>query len=524
MFSAQIHKSFYLGALILLVISLPFSIFTLSVAQITLMVNWILEGKFQQKWKLVKQRPSLWLISLFYLVHLIWMYGTSDLAWGMHDLRIKLPMLAIPMVIGTSEVINENKLKIILNFYIAAVLTASFISAYYIFGFDGKLIHTALDYSRYVSHIRWSLMVVLAIFVAIWQFDKTPEYYRWTFIPICIWLIIYVFILQALTGVVIFILASTILLIWTLFQYHHLMLRWFIVVIILTILLLTSSYIIHSYARFHTFDKIDSTSLEKHTSTGNLYFHDPKSKLVENGHYVNIYLCDIEMRESWNLRSELNYDGPTLNGEQVKSTLARYLTSKGLRKDSESMDKLTNREITYIELGKTNYIDTVKYSLYPRIYIAFWELYNYKNGANPTGYSISQRIEFLKTAFHIIKKNVWLGVGTGDIPDAFAEQYETDKSSLSMKNRGRTHNQAVTFIVTFGIVGFILIFISLLAPPFFEKKYSSYLFLCIFIIGMLSFLNEDTLETHQGISFFAFFYFLFLFAVNPSKSTHHVEI
>ncbi len=522
--SANLHNRIYIIALVLLVVSLPFSIFTLSVAQIILMANWILEGKFHQKLELVKRRPALWAIALFYLVHLLWMINTSDMAWGLHDLRIKLPMLVIPLVIGTSATINENKLKTILHFYIVAVLAGSLISAFSIFGFDHKLMHSVSDYSRYVSHITWSIMVVIAIFIIFWQFGKTSARYRWLFVPVCIWFVIYLFILQVLTGIVIFILTIPILLFWTIFQYHGLMLRWFIVVIILTIFLLTSNYLTHSYATFHTFDKIDPTALQDYTIKGNRYYHDTKSKIVENGHYVNIYICETELEKSWNLRSKLKYSGYTFNGEELKRTLTRYLTSKGLRKDSAGMNQLTDSEIKFIEWGKTNYIDTVKYNLNSKIYVTWWELYNYNNGASPSGYSVAQRIEAVKTAFQIIHKNLWFGVGTGDIPDAFAEQYVINNSSLPIKNRIRTHNQWITFMVTFGIIGFVIIIVSLIPPPILEKKFSHYLFFVIFIIGMLSFLNEDTLETHQGISLFAMFYFLFLFSAPPLKKDHHVEI
>lgn len=509
--------------MILVVVSLPFSIFLLSVAQIILTLNWIAEGNFHKKWEIAKHRPSLWIIVLFYLVHLLWMLNTSDLDWGMHDLKIKLPMLIIPLVIGTSEVIPINKLKTILSFYILAVLAASFLSAYYIFGFDGKSSHTIWEYSRFVSHITWSLMVVTAIFITFWLALKAQRLLRWLFGVTCLWLIIYLFVLQILTGITIFILTLNILLIWTIFHYHHLMLRWFLLIILLTIFILTSNYLVHSYARFHNFDKLDPATLERYTANGSPYSHDIKSKLVENGHYVNIYICESELETSWNLRSKLTYSGLTYNGEELKRTLSRYLTSKGLRKDSAGISKLTDSEIRFIEHGKTNYLDTIKYSLNPRLYIIWWELYNYKNGVSPTGYSVAQRLESLKTAFHIIKKQPWFGVGTGDIPDAFAMQYDSDNSTLSIENRIRTHNQFVTFAVTFGMIGFLIAVISLIIPPFIENKFSSYLFFVVFTIELLSFINEDTLETHQGISLFAFFYFLFLFSEGLSTTGHQLE-
>jgi hypothetical protein len=69
----------------------------------------------------------------------------------------------------------------------------------------------------------------------------------------------------------------------------------------------------------------------------------------------------------------------------------------------------------------------------------------------------------------------------------------------------------VTFFITFGIIGFVISMFSIFAPDFSEKKWHDYLFIVFLIIGMLSMLNEDTLETQTGVSFFMFFYALLLF-------------
>jgi hypothetical protein len=53
---------------------------------------------------------------------------------------------------------------------------------------------------------------------------------------------------------------------------------------------------------------------------------------------------------------------------------------------------------------------------------------------------------------------------------------------------------------------------ALIYPVFYEKKHKSMLFVIFFIIALLSMLNEDTLETHAGISFFSYFYALLLLA------------
>jgi hypothetical protein len=507
----KFHSTVYIIALVFIATSLPYSVFTLSVAQITLVVNWFVEANYVQKWKRLKQRPALWIISIFYFVHLSGMIYTSDFNWGFHDLRIKLPFLILPLVIGTSEPIGEKNLKIILNFFIAAVFVSSLISASIFLGVDGRPFHTPEQLSPFVSHIRWSLMIDLCIIVMFWLFNHTCSPYKWLYLVVIIWFISYIFMLQALTGVVVLIVTTIILLVRFVFLNHQLMLRWFVLVTLLTIILIVASYLTNAYARFFTFDRINPQTLDKYTLRGNPYNNDLDKKYVENGHYTYLYICVNELQESWQNRSKLDFFGKTTNNADLKLVLCRYLASKGLRKDSVGMSRLSDREIRLVESGITNYIDTLKYSLYPRIYRVIWELYNYHLGANPTGYSVSQRIEYVKTALHIIRSNFWVGVGTGDIGDAFKQQYITDKSQLKEEKRLRAHNQLVTFCTTFGILGLFLILLAMVGAPVFEKKYGDFLFITIFIITFLSFLNEDTLETHIGISFIATFYTIFLF-------------
>ena len=161
-----------------------------------------------------------------------------------------------------------------------------------------------------------------------------------------------------------------------------------------------------------------------------------------------------------------------------------------------------------------NYIFENKYAIYPKIYQVIWEIDVYKNGNNPAGNSITQRFEYLITAKDIIKKNFWFGVGTGDVKDAFKKQYELNNSRLPKKKRLRAHNQYITFLLTFGVFGFIIVLISIFYPIIKLKGFTHYLFIIFFLIALLSFINEDTLETQIGVAFFSYFYSLFLFGTN----------
>ena len=53
-----------------------------------------------------------------------------------------------------------------------------------------------------------------------------------------------------------------------------------------------------------------------------------------------------------------------------------------------------------------------------------------------------------------------------------------------------------------------------------EEWFKNYLFTFSFFIAFLSMINEDTLETQAGATFFAYFYSLFLFAY---KSKNQID-
>ena len=168
-----------------------------------------------------------------------------------------------------------------------------------------------------------------------------------------------------------------------------------------------------------------------------------------------IYICEVELRNEWNKRSTYYYDGKDKKGQNISQTLIRYLTSKGLRKDSIGVSKLTKEDIGLIEDGYSNYIFKRKLGIYPRIYQILWEIDTYKKQGNPSGHSITQRLEFQKNAIQIIKKNFWLGVGTGDVQQAFNIQYNISNSPLAQRWRLKAHNQLITFFLTFGVFGFL---------------------------------------------------------------------
>ncbi len=388
-------------------------------------------------------------------------------------------------------------------------------------GIIQKEINDYRDISIFISHIRFSLLIDVSIFYllySLWEdYNSIPISKKFLYSINILWLIFFLFVLKSLTGIVIFI---------TVFFYFLYIIfkndnnKKFKIIIsssFFIFLILITTWLINSIKNFYSI-KENISNLDKYTINNNPYFHDTLNKDIENGYYLWINICDKELEKEWNKKSNLDFWGKDNKGQYLRTTLIRYMTSKGLKKDSSGFSKLTNEDIKNIENGNANYLYAKKWSFYSRIHQLLWEIEQCKKNANKGGLSFMQRTEYIKTAFEIIKRHPLIGVGTGDVKDEFTLQYKISHSKLEPKYQLRTHNQYITFIVTFGIIGFLIIVLCFIFAIKYENKHKDNLFKIIFFIALLSFLNEDTLETHIGVSFFAFFFSFLMYGYkNNSK-------
>jgi hypothetical protein len=210
------------------------------------------------------------------------------------------------------------------------------------------------------------------------------------------------------------------------------------------------------------------------------------------------------MRREWNKKSWRPYDSLDYKGNALIFTLVRYLASKGLTRDSAGISKLSETDVHNIENGYPNYLYTSKAGMRTRVHELIWELDQVKLEQNPTGHSLAMRLEFWKTAWHIIKKDPVFGVGTGDVEQGFKAQYKEDQTALPARWQLRAHNQFLAVAVALGFTGLTLFILSFFSPFLFCKKHSLF-FILFMLIQFLSFFNEDTLETQAGVTFCVFF-------------------
>ena len=511
----QLHEQVYFYTLILIAISLPLSIFASSMFQIVLLINWLAEGRFREKWDRFKSNRALWIFLAFFLVHAIGLIWSEDPVYSMKDMRVKLPLLLLPLIVTTSVPLIRQQMDRILLVFALGVFAASMASVMKLLGWLPGEVEGYRDLSLFMSHIRFSLMIVLTLLIIVYflfirrNSISRPE--RIFYMMGLIWFPIFLVLLKSLSGIVIAGFLAFFLLARAVVEIRDVAIRFMVFVPVIMIPLFSIIYMGHAIGKFYTFDELKIEEIDTHTVEGNCYQNCPEQREVENGHYIWLHVCDLEMKREWNRISEIDFHGQTTNGNSIRGTLIRFLTSKGLRKDAAGVKQLSQAEVRAIEHGKANHIYMQRFKLYPRIYEVIWEIDRYRMGFDPNEKSVVQRYLYLDAGWKIARENLLFGVGNGDVKAAFKEYYESTNSPLYEKWRRRAHNQFLTLLIAFGIPGMIICLAALVVPLFVANRHRSFMAVGFMILILLSMLNEDTLETAAGASFVAFFCSLFIF-------------
>ena len=252
------------------------------------------------------------------------------------------------------------------------------------------------------------------------------------------------------------------------------------------------------------------------TRKGNKYTHNLVRKDTENGWLTWSYVCEKELEEAWNLKSKTKYK-TTLNGFPFSVILIRYLTSKGLRKDYDSVNNLSAKDIAAIEKGIPNVFYTEYNGLMSRLHMTFWELKNLETNDYTNGSSITMRLEYWKTGWGIFVNSPLFGVGTGDIEIEYQAAYKLNNSSLDLKYRRRSHNQYLSVLISLGIIGLFFFLFSIFYPFFKYKGEFNFLYLLTLVVFLISMLWEDTIETQAGVTSFSLLTSLFIFSKKTSE-------
>ncbi len=502
----------WMGFAIVLV-ALPFSNFFISFGSFWLVGVWLLNllnAHFTDRsarsyfvdFLHNKAYHSTTLIFMLPLIGLLW---TEDFKFAAWDLRTKLPLLFMPLLVSTLRPMSARAVEGLLAVFVSALGVAALLCIGVYLGYGKKPILNIRDISVFISHIRFSMLLVFGAAIVLLQWLRKG---RWV-VPAIVLLLIYfyfIWLIESLTGVSLLLVVGFILAFIFFSNRENKLLKWTLPLLLLTGSVAGSAFVYSEYREYFTAETLDKDNLELQSPRGAAYTHHKESTMVENGKLIYYYLCWDELPTAWNNRSNIPFDSLDNKGNLIKWTLVRYLTSKGLRKDLDGVNALTLEDIENIEKGIPNYLFPSQSGISKRLNKVFFEYDNYRNGGTPNGHSVFQRIEFWKTGVRIFMNHPFLGVGTGDLKKSFKDQYEQDQSKLIEKNRLRAHNQFLTFFITYGLIGGLLFVFFFFYPLFYNEVRRNPYYIVLIAICAISFLTEDTLETQVGVTFYAFFH------------------
>jgi len=369
-----------------------------SIGNAALVVTWLIEGNFKSKWAQLKADKAFWALLSVFFIHIVGLLYTENFDYALLDLKIKVPILLLPIVFASGVRLSEGQFKRVLELLVLSAFASSLYAFYIYLRFFGHEMKELREISSIISHIRLSLLNAIASFAAfylVFKHKKLISIYSISLLIISIWLFVFNGILGARMGILIYFVMAA----------------------------LFAFYLIYT------------------------------------------------MRKWW------------LTISLIVAVFAFPI-------------------ITYLSIP----------SVKMRVDEVGFEVNNYKNGGNASGQSIAQRFVYWKIAIDLHRTAPIIGIGTGDIKDAYANYYLAHPDLLQKVFQHRAHNQYLTILVTFGIIGLLIFLYGVISPMFYLGKQFDYFYVIFLISFLLSMTMEDTIETQAGVTFYAFFNVLFLYA------------
>ncbi|MBK9177717.1 MAG: O-antigen ligase family protein [Flavobacteriales bacterium] len=501
---------------------MPWSTAYLSMAQMLLAANWIaagiVEGNARARWRAAFAQPPVLMFMSFFGLHLLGLFWTEDLGWGLDLCRILFPVLVLGAVLSGSERLRSAELRTVLLLGAWSAIASGLFGLF----FSGARADDYRGISMFVSHIRLALMLCMAIAVLLWYRPKSmwlrPTH--WIGAGIAAYLILR---LTSIQGLLILALIGMVY-IWRAVKPWRALPRIGVRALLLLVpLLATVAAFTVLESRNQPVPAGLGARMER-TAGGEPYHHDTINTQTENGTHVWTYIAWNELRRAWLLRSTRSLDDVDDRGHPLWATTVRYLASKGMRKDSAAVMKLSDGEVRAIESGIPNVLHGQRGPIRERLEEVLFELDQYRGQGVASGHSVAMRIEFAKAGWAIAKANWMIGVGTGDTQRAFDALYELHGSSLEPRWRLRAHNEYLTLWISFGVFGLLWSLFSWWWPAWRLGAWRNPLFVAWAIAFGISCFTDDTIETQAGATFFALYYALFVFAAPVPEDSIGTDI
>ena len=184
---------------------MPLSKFGMSLGQIFMTGGWLLSGDFKGKKEQILENSTLfWILSGLFFIHIIGLWNTEDFKYAWSDIRIKAPLLLMPLFFFSMPTLTVVKYRNVLKVVLSAVLVSTFISFGIYHGFSKRVIHDIRDISPFISHIRLALLVCTSMAISVYFITKSSNtMFRILLAFVLIWFLYFLILIESITGIII---------------------------------------------------------------------------------------------------------------------------------------------------------------------------------------------------------------------------------------------------------------------------------------------------------------------------------
>lgn len=386
----EFHRKAHYFIAILIAFTLPFGKFTPLFIGL-LLVNWIVEADFKTKFdNFIKNKLAVLFVSL-YLIHVLGLIYTNNMASGLFDIQVKLSLLIFPLIFASRPLTKVELSKVFYAFTIGLVYASIYmisraVSLYFI---EHEVAFFYQEFSALLHTSYMSMYMNLAI----------------------VWLLI------------------------TLFKSEN----------------------------EHPFSKISSSLLILFFSFIIILLASKSGILTLALIFIGVLLYLILFRK--------NYLIGILGIVFIASSLV-----------------LINRFAPAVANRMDSFLGAI-----------------HTESNTETTESTSVRMLIWESSNQVIKNNFLFGVGTGDAKDALNAEYSKNNITNALNHNLNAHNEFYQIYICLGLIGFIILVLSLFYPFVYYSKTIDYVYVIFLLIIIFNFLTESMLETQAGVMFYAFF-------------------
>ncbi len=440
-------------------------------------------------------RIALVLFLLCFLVHVLSLLRPgADMASALRDVKIKLPLLYFPVVFAYSVIPKRVQTRFISLFIaactISATITVGMAAAHYL----GWKQNDFRAFSPFISHIRLSLHLLIAMLLVSSHKLALPESWaKPAKILVLTLTVAALVVLQSLTG-----LGILVILVLLFFRFFWKSL-WGKALWLGTVAFI--GYAIFFVANY--FIMRDPV------------LADQRNYVTESGHFVYRDMDNAAMRKAWNAQSAIPFDSTNSKGYVLHGALVRYLSSKDLPRNATGIQQLTEEDRKRIIDGQTHFEAHTWWPLRSRLEALRFQLEILASNDSPNSNSVGMRWVYWNLATQIWQDHFWWGVSMQNLRPSYKAAYEVYPMKIDPEFQKRAHNQWLTFLAAFGVLGGLVCIVAWIVPVLLRAPQVGQLGWMAVVSIWASFFFEDTVETQMGATFAAFWFAWFVLRRKP---------